>query len=218
MRFRMIALAKKCAARCGDCEWRYANVVISSSPCGIRIMGVNEMRTMRRCVLSGVQISVQIGVLALFGCGSPQPPAAPAPPATATFNNVTDLKQLMNWVIDPAADVVWASVGTIVSAEGKQEIAPRTDDEWTAVRNSAATVAESANLLMLPGRARNQDDWMAKARNLSEAATEALRATEVKDTEALFTAGGNIYQACSDCHAKYLIGEGQVQPAEATPK
>lgn len=168
------------------------------------------MRAMRRYMLGCVQMSV----FTLAGCGSPQPPAAPAPPAAATFNNVTDLKQLMNWVIEPAAGEVWASVGTIVRMDGEEEIAPRTDDEWNAVRNGAATVAESANLLMLPGRARNQDDWMTKARNLSEAATAALRATEVKDTEALFAAGGTIYDACSDCHAKYLIDGAQAQPAE----
>lgn len=168
------------------------------------------MRTIRWCASSGVQMSF----LALFGCGSAQPPAAPAsaPPPVATFGSVTDMKQLMNWVIDPAADVVWASVGTIVNLEGTKEIVPRTDEEWAAVRNSAATVAESANLLMLPGRARNQDDWMTKARGLSDAAAEALRAAEVKDTEALFDAGGTIYQACSDCHAKYLTGEAQGQP------
>jgi hypothetical protein len=169
------------------------------------------MRTIRLCVLA----AAQIGVLALFGCDSSPPPAAPAAAPATPFNALLDMKQLMNWVIDPATDVVWASVGTIVTSEGKQEIAPRTDEDWTAVRNSAATVAEAANLLMLPGRALNQDDWMARARKLSETAVEAMRAAEVKDTEALFTAGGDIYQACSECHAKYIVGEEQVQPAEA---
>lgn len=155
--------------------------------------------------------------LALSGCGvAAPPPAAPAPPATQ-FDIVTDMKQLMGWVIDPATDVVWASVATIITKDGREEIAPRTDEEWSAVRNSAATVAESANLLMLPGRALNQDDWLLKARALSAAATEAVRAAEAKDPEALFNAGGVIYQACSDCHARYLSGE-QAQPVAADRK
>lgn len=155
--------------------------------------------------------------LALCGCGGAEPPpAAPVPPATQ-FNIVTDMKQLMSWVIDPATDVVWASVATIITKEGRQEIAPRTEEEWSAVRNSAATLAESANLLMLPGRALNQDDWLLKARALSVAATQAVRAAEAKNSEALFDAGGVIYQACSDCHARYLSGE-QVQPVAADRK
>jgi hypothetical protein len=147
---------------------------------------------------------IPLSVLALFGCGSAEPPAPP-PPAPS-FDTTMNVKQLMNWVIEPAAKVVWASVGTIATLEGTKEIAPRTDEEWSAVRNSAAMVVESGNLLLLPGRARNQDDWPMKARAMMEAAREALTAAEVKDTEALFAAGGNIYQACSDCHAKYLMG------------
>ena len=165
------------------------------------------MRTILGCIA--------LSALALCGCNSAQPPAAVAPSVAPPFNTVTDLKQLMSWVIDPATDVVWASVGTIVTTEGRQEIAPRTDDEWTAVRNNAAIVAESGNLLMLPGHARNQDDWMVKARGLIDSASEAIKAAEVKDSEALFTAGGDIYQACTNCHAKYLIGEAAPAPAAA---
>jgi hypothetical protein len=152
---------------------------------------------------------IPLSVMSLLGCSTAEPPAPP-PPAPS-FDTTMNVKQLMNWVIDPAADVVWASVGTIMTLEGRKEIAPRTDEEWSAVRNSAAMVVESGNLLMLPGRARNQDDWPMKARAMMEAAREALTAAEVKDTEALFTAGGNIYQTCSDCHAKYLIGEAAAE-------
>lgn len=147
---------------------------------------------------------IALSVLSLMGCSPAEPPAPPAP--APSFDTSMNVKQLMTWVVDPAAKVVWASVGTIMTQEGVNEIAPRTDEEWSAVRNNAAMVVESGNLLMLPGRARNQDDWPMKARAMMEAAREALTAAEVKDTEALFTAGGSIYQACSDCHAKYLIG------------
>ena len=161
------------------------------------------MRTILWCI--------PFSAVGLFGCGSSEPPSAPPPPAPA-FDTTTDVKGLMNWVLDPSADVIWGAVGTIISMDGRKDFAPRTDEEWSAVRNAAAMVIESGNLLMLPGRARNQDDWPAKARALMEAGREALTAAEVKDPEALFTAGGNVYQACSQCHAKYLIG---AQAAEA---
>jgi hypothetical protein len=32
----------------------------------------------------------------------------------------------------------------------------------------------------------------------------AIRAAEAKDAERLFTVRGDIYDACSHCHAKYL--------------
>ena len=118
-----------------------------------------------------------------------------------------DLKQLMDRIIDPNADVVWAAAGSIITAEGEQKIAPRTDAEWTAVRNAAATVIESGNLLMMDGRARNADDWMKKVQELMRRANEALQAIEAKDADALLTAGSDMYLACSACHAEYIFNE-----------
>ena len=41
--------------------------------------------------------------------------------------------------------------------------APETDEEWTAIRDSAAIIAESGNLLLMPGRARDQGDLIGEA-------------------------------------------------------
>lgn len=142
----------------------------------------------------------------IAGCSKPADPGAAAAPQPAPFMAVTDTKQLMAWVMDPSADVVWGSVGTVITEGGREEFAPRTDEEWTAIRNAAAVVAESGNLLMMPGRAVNQDDWMAKSRALIETATVVIRAAEVKDAETLFTAGSDMYLACSACHAGYVFG------------
>ena len=116
-----------------------------------------------------------------------------------------DLKQLMNWIIDPNADVVWAAVGTVVTAEGEQKFMPQTDEQWTTVRNAAATVIESGNLLMMEGRARNADDWMQKVQELMRRANEVLQAAEAKDADTLFTAGSDMYLACSACHSQYIF-------------
>jgi cytochrome c556 len=69
---------------------------------------------------------------------------------------------------------------------------------------------ESGNLLLLEGRKRSsqvqdQQDWNVKARAMSAAARSAIEATDVKDPEALFTASGDIYQTCTDCHEKYIF-------------
>lgn len=152
-------------------------------------------------------------VVALFvatsfsaSCTQSQPPPAAAPTAaSAPFSNTLDVKQLMNWVMDANASAVFAAVGTIVTEKGEEHIAPKTDEQWTAVRNSAAVVLESGNLLMLPERAKDQDQWMQRAQAMSAAADEVLRAIDVKDSESLFTAAGDLYQACSDCHAAYIF-------------
>ncbi len=148
----------------------------------------------------------------LFGCsGSPPPPPPPAPIAA-----VINFRQLMEWVIDPAADVIWDSVKSIITLGGTKEIAPQTDEQWDAVRNAAATLAESSNLLMMEGRARDNQEWLAAARRVSATAGQALKAAEAKDAAALFNAGGEIYNACRACHDRYANLDGQsVTPAPA---
>jgi hypothetical protein len=118
-------------------------------------------------------------------------------------NTTLSLKQLMEWVIDPNADVVWDSVKSISNAKGTTEIYPRTDAQWEAVRNSAATLVEAGNLLMVEGRAKDNKQWMTYAQRLSKTAEVALKAAQDKDKEALFNAGGEIYNACKACHDKY---------------
>jgi hypothetical protein len=135
-----------------------------------------------------------------FGCG--EAPKLAAPPEGAA-RPVLSLKQLMEWVIDPAADAVWDPVKTIITEQGTQEIAPQTQEQWDAVRNGAAMLVESANLLMMEGRARDQGEWLAAARRLAATAGKALKAAEAKNAEAVFAAGGEIYNACSACHRRY---------------
>ena len=136
----------------------------------------------------------------LTGCGEPPKPAAPAAPP---LQPVLSMKQLMEWVIDPAADAVWEPVKTIITEQGTKEIAPQTDEQWEAVRHGAATLHESAHLLTLEGRARDRGEWTQAARGLMEAADEALKAVEAKNPQAVFDAGGRIYNACSACHRRY---------------
>lgn len=141
-----------------------------------------------------------VAVAMLAAC-SPAPTArAPsAPPFTTELN----LKQLMTLVIDPSADVVWDSVKTIITTDGTKEIAPKTEEEWAAVRTGAATLIEAGNMLMLDGRAMDQKMWMASARRLSAAGAVTLKAAEAKNAEGVFNAGGQIYNACKICHDNY---------------
>ncbi len=138
-------------------------------------------------------LAVFLSAILLLGCG----------PKPAKPNTTLTLKQVMEWVIDPNADVVWDSVKSISNAKGTTEIYPRTDAQWEAVRNSAATLVEAGNLLMVEGRAKDDKQWMAYSQRLSRMAEVALKAAQDKNKDALFDAGGNIYNACKACHDKY---------------
>jgi len=152
-----------------------------------------------------------IASLASVGCNRAATPtelhaaSASAQAGTPGFVTTLELKQVMNWVVDPNARIVFAAVGSIVTEHGEEQLAPKTDEEWNSIRNSAATVLESGNLLMLQGRAKDQKEWIARAKAMSDAAAATLQAIDVKDPEALFTASGDLYQTCSDCHAQYIF-------------
>lgn len=128
--------------------------------------------------------------------------AGPVPPPLRLH---ADLKQLMASVVDPAADVVWESVGTIYTADGTEEIRPRTDEEWARVSQAAWVLTESANSLMIGNRPKDTGDWIRFAQEFSDISLKAARAAEARDAETLFTAGSDVYLACTACHNEYNI-------------
>ena len=82
------------------------------------------------------------------------------------FKPVANVQQLMHDVVYPNADLVWESVGTIISYEGTEEIYPRNDEEWAAVQSSAVILTEAGNLLMIGSRAKDTEVWMERAQAL----------------------------------------------------
>jgi hypothetical protein len=142
-----------------------------------------------------IAFAVSLSALTM-ACGS-----APAPPP---FKPVADNKLLMQAVIDPNADLVWDSVKTIVTAKGTEDIRPKTEEQWTAVRNAAVALTESGNLLMLVPRAKDGGEWMKRSQELIDTGEAAIRAIDAKNADRLFTVGGDIYEACSNCHRQYM--------------
>jgi hypothetical protein len=139
------------------------------------------------------------------GCHLAGNPATSREPQPApAYRPVANIRQTMEWILDPAADVIWDSAGFIITAEGEIDLAPTTDEGWAHVRNSAAVVAETGNLLLMPGRSAGPD-WVSFSQKLTRAGEVAMAAAEARDAPALFDAGGEIYQACRACHAQYLV-------------
>lgn len=119
------------------------------------------------------------------------------------FKPVADVKQLMIATVAPAAEVIFDSVGTIVSASGVEEIAPKNDEEWANVRNNALTLAESGNLLMIGNRVKDKKEWVKLSQALVDVGVAAYKAAEAKNAASLFEAGGQVNVICDQCHTIY---------------
>ena len=111
-----------------------------------------------------------------------------------TFQPVGTVRQIMLGIVKPTSDVVFKF----------QFDPPKTDEEWTTVQNNALNLAEAGNLLLLPGRAKDQGEWVKNAKTLIDRGSQAFKAANAKDAKALETIGDKIDETCEGCHAKYL--------------
>ncbi len=134
-------------------------------------------------------------LLAAAGCGNAG--------GDEPYRPVADVQELMLHVVEPAAQTYWGAVGWVLDAEGEHYIRPESEEEWLAVENAAFSVAESGNLLMMAGRALDDDGWMAMSRALVDVGERALRAAEAMDEQGVFDLGAEMYYVCSGCHAAY---------------
>jgi len=139
-------------------------------------------------------------VLTLLAAGA----CAPDEPAS-TYRPIGDMADLMNGVVEPAAEVIWDAVGVIVDSAGEHQLAPQTEEDWLALRAAAYTVAESGNLLMMPERALDQGAWITMSQTLVEMGQRAIEATDARNLDAIFDVGAEIYYVCTNCHGAYAI-------------
>jgi hypothetical protein len=143
-------------------------------------------------------ISLLTVVFFAVSCSS-QPPAQALPP----FDTTVSVKDLMANVMEPAADVIWGSVGTIMTQEGTFEKAPASDDEWNQVKASAITLVETGNLLLIPARSGGDAEWVKLAQAMIAQSKRAIKAADDRDKEATFNIGADIYDSCTNCHKRF---------------
>jgi hypothetical protein len=128
-----------------------------------------------------------------------QAPAAPAAPQT---QRVGTMSELMVHLIYPTSDAVF-----YISSR-----TPKTNEEWTELQAKTLMLAESANLLMMPGHARDQDRWMKDARLMLDAGRAAFNAAKAKDVAALEALSDQLYESCVVCHKDYRPDYGKPKP------
>lgn len=120
------------------------------------------------------------------------------------YRVVASVDEVMEGITIPAAQRIFDAV---VYSNGELVQAPRTDDDWFALRISAMAVAESGNLLMMPSRAKDDDAWMERSRALVDAAVKVAEAAEAKDIERILETGSAMYLTCTACHEIYIPDE-----------
>jgi hypothetical protein len=193
---------------------------------------------------------MRIGSLMLIVCGAlvaascqskPAEPAAPAVPQP-TYDTTATIKDIMLHIVDPAGDLVWDSVGTVIDKQGLHETAPKTDEEWFKVRTGVITLIESSNLLMVPGRAmarpgeksvapgvelepaemeellnKDRAGWNQRARDLHNISVKVLEVVEAKDAQKLFDIGEDLDRACENCHRAYWYPNEKIPDLPSDP-
>jgi|SRR5688572_9073808 len=173
-------------------------------------------------------ILVVCAAVAAGSCQSKQPePAAPAADQPS-YTTTATIKDIMLHIVDPAGDMVWDSVGTVIDKKGLHETAPTTDEDWNKVRNGVITLIEASNLLMIPGRAmarpgeksiapgvelepaemevlvnKDRAGWNQRARDLHNISVKVLEIVDKKDAAGLFDIGEDLDRACENCHRAY---------------
>jgi hypothetical protein len=161
-----------------------------------------KMRTIQWLFVVGVLLFITGIGFVIAGAREARSTAPAAEPALKT-TPVASVKQIMAGITGPASTTVYNSVGTVVSADGVKETAPQNDEEWAALASTAASLAESGNLLLMPGRAVDNGDWVKMTQAFIEASTKAVKAAEEKSTEGILSAGSEINETCDTCHERY---------------
>jgi len=116
-----------------------------------------------------------------------QAPSEPFPPAAS-------VKQLMLDLIHPSSNDILLAI---------YRGGPQDEKEWAAVRRAGLTLAESGNLLMMRGRARDQGEWMKDAKLLVDVGNAAYKAAQAKDSKALAALAEALDASCTTCHKQY---------------
>jgi hypothetical protein len=123
----------------------------------------------------------------------------------------------MRGIVYPSSNVVFAGQNDI-AALPKSTNAPvdpnlliSTYGGWMAVENASLALAESARLLVVPGRTCSNGkpvpvqraDWIKFSDGLRAAGLKSYKAAQSKNTDAMVEASGDVADACQSCHEVY---------------
>jgi hypothetical protein len=114
-----------------------------------------------------------------------QAPNAQAPATPPTLKPVGTVDDLMVGIIWPISDEVFY----ITTRD-----TPKSEEQWRLFQGRMLMLAESANLLMMPGR---------DSQRLYDAGTAAYKAAKARDLDKIASLSDQMYAACVGCHNDY---------------
>jgi hypothetical protein len=140
--------------------------------------------------------------------------------ATPPMQLQSNLLQLMRGVFYPASNVVFSAQtdnpGDVKRPPGKDpsmatDPLVSTFGGWQAVENASLALADSANLLTVPGlkcsnglpAPMNNPDWARFVQELRDAGMKAYRAAQSKDQDKMIDVADTMTKACGGCHRKW---------------
>jgi hypothetical protein len=168
---------------------------------------------------------------------APAPVSAAAPPAP--FQLTASIQELMDSVIDPAADALWDSVSITQTRKGTVFHQPHSDEQWHEVRRRAIALIEGTNLLVMDGRklvapgssvldqgtsgVLSADEGQKRldsqhatfvqfAGALRDAGTQMLAAIDKKDAVGMMNAGAAMDGVCESCHLMFWYPNQVIPP------
>jgi hypothetical protein len=155
-------------------------------------------------------------MLAMYGLSV----MAQTPSTSAAQEVQADLNRLMRGVLYPAANVVF-----FAQAENPADVKPNTGQDpsmatdplastfggWQAVENAALALAESTNLLLIPGRVCangtpvpiTDPAWATFVQQVRDASMKAYKAAQAKDQEKIIELSEALSASCANCHRKW---------------
>jgi mono/diheme cytochrome c family protein len=169
-------------------------------------------------------LSADQSVLAQIGWPTTAAAAAapPATPGAQAFPAVGNMAQVMRGILFPSSNIIFNVQGQNPGAEKTPYASGTTAFSWVdwgagiypgweLVDFAAIAIAESAPLLMTPGRRCENGrpvpieraDWQQWTNELVEAGRAAYRASQSRNQEAVIAATDQLATACQNCHEVY---------------
>jgi hypothetical protein len=165
----------------------------------------------------------------ITGCQQAAPPAAPAAAPSPSPQSYGSLAEVMRSIPFPNSNIIFDTQTDDPGAPKKSEALRKTGTSttstyasvyggWQGVEQSAVAIAETANLIMIPGRLcengkpvpLERDDFRKFAQGLADAGKTAYKAAKSKNLDAMVEVSGTVSDACAACHEKYRdVPEGK---------
>jgi hypothetical protein len=182
----------------------------------------NETTAVTTRTFTFVAVVVTLSAALCAGIVRAQAPAARGRGAVAAAPRAqqvhANLLQVMRGILFPNSNVIFSAQtqdpGAVKKdADGTSSVNPLAGvyGGWQAIENSGLAIAESANLLTIPGRACSNGkpapvqnaDWQQFVRGLRDAGMAAYKAGQSKNMDMVIEAADTMTTACMNCHDVY---------------